>query len=93
MFQILSDMNEGIVFLSPDNKIKFQSPGTGFVDDVTLGATANMEEDDDIRETNLIQNINDIATYWERMLFTNGGRLELKNAFGSWCHGDGTRAI
>ena len=64
MFHVLSDLNDGIEFFSPDKKIKFQSPGTGFVDDVTLGATADMDDDDDVRELNLIGDINTIATYW-----------------------------
>ena len=81
MFQVLSDLNDGIVMSSPDGKIQFNSPGTGYVDDVTLGATANDEDADGEREENLIMNINTIAKYWEKMLFTNGGRLELKKCF------------
>ena len=63
---------------SPDEKIKLNSPETGYVDDVTLGATSNDEDVDVEREEYLIMNINTIATYWEKMLFTNGGRLELR---------------
>ena len=78
MFKVLSDINEGIGFFSPDKKVKFQSPGTGFVAYVTLGVTADMEDDVYITEINIIENINTIARYWEKMIFTNGGRLELK---------------
>ena len=62
MFQVLSDLNEGVIFFSPDGEVKFQSPGTGFVDDVTLGVTANLYYDGVEREEDLINNINLIAT-------------------------------
>ena len=81
MFQVLSDINDGIIFFSPNGEARFKSPGTGFVDDVTLGVTADMEDNEDVREDNLVKNINQIATYWEKMLYTNGGRLELKKCF------------
>ena len=81
MFQVLSDLNDGIIFFSPNGEVKFQSPGTGFVDDVTLGVTANLDYNGVEREEDLIRNINLIATYWEQMLNTNGGRLELKKCF------------
>ena len=68
-------------FFPPHGEVKFQSPGTGFVDDVTLGVTANLEYEGIEREEDLIHNINMIATCWEKMLHTNGGRLELKKCF------------
>jgi len=81
MFQVLSDLSDGIIFVSPDGETNFTSPGTGFVDDVTLGVTANDDDEDEDREQNVIVNITSIATYWEKMLYTNGGRLELKKCF------------
>ena len=85
-------LNDGVIFFSPDGEVKFQSPGIGFVDDVTLCVTANLDYEGSEREEDLIKNINLIATYWEQMLYTNGGRLELKKCFWilitwKWKHG------
>ena len=49
MFQVLSDLNDGIIFVSPDGETNFKSPGTGFVDDVTLGITENNDDSDEDR--------------------------------------------
>ena len=78
MFTVLTRLTTGYKFESPDGETVFESPGTGFVDDVTLGATANPSDNGTDRvTTNLVKNVNTIAATWEKMLFTNGGKLEL----------------
>ena len=81
MFEVLSKLTTGYQFKSPDGETNFESPGTGFVDDVTLGATANQHEERESKEASLITKINRIASCWEKMLHTNGGKLELSKCF------------
>ena len=82
MFTVLTRLTTGYKFESPDGETVFESPGTGFVDDVTLGATANPSDNGTDRvTTNLVKNINTIAATWEKVLFTNGGKLKLSKCF------------
>ena len=39
MFSVLVTLTKGMCFNAPDKHTTFTSPGTGFVDDVTLGVT------------------------------------------------------
>lgn len=74
-----------MVFQSPANKTVSQSPGLGYVDDVTLGcASDEVEVDNDnipghakLEEQVVIDQITDKGQRWERMLHTNGGLLKL----------------
>ena len=82
MFNVLEKLCTGIKLTSPDGTNTFSSVGTSFVDDSTLGATAPNESMDEKRsEGELVRHINNLATKWEKLLFTNGGRLELSKCF------------
>ena len=89
MFVVLESMCSGMGFTSPWRKLVFMSSGLGYVDDVTLGVTLDDEDisNDEIveagphEEARVIDKISEIGQIWEEMLYTNGGRLELKK-----CH-------
>ena len=78
MFDTLQKFYKGWLFSSPINETIFESPGVGYVDDVTLG-TCNKHHKE--TPTSLIRRINNIASFWEKLLHTNGGMLELKKCF------------
>ena len=78
MFDTIQKYCKGWIFSSPNQEVTFESPGVGYVDDVTLG-TCNKNEDE--TPQSLIQRINNIAAFWEKLLHTNGGMLELKKCF------------
>ena len=50
--------------------------GVGFVDDVTLGVTVDNPKDQIEDAKNAVSAM---GQYWERELFTTGGKLELPN--------------
>ena len=59
--------------------------GAGYVDDVTLGCTSTIECDNEsildsipAEETEVIRDVEDMGQKWEKMLFANGGLLELR---------------
>ena len=81
MFWTLEKHLPGWAFTSPDGLTTFDSPGTGFVDDVTLGASADETLEYEDQEEHLVGTISKIASYWEKMLHTNGGKLELSKCF------------
>ena len=89
MFLVMETMCRGMGFQSSWNKLMHTSPGLGYVDDVTLGCTLedeNIPNDEIIsksteEELKVVETITDMGQKWEEMLFTNGGRLELKK-----CH-------
>ena len=89
MFCVLETLCIGMGFSSPWGTLIHESCGLGYVDDVTLGCTADsgQVDNDDIiatvatEEIEVVQRISDMAQKWETMLHTNGGRLELKK-----CH-------
>ena len=65
MFWMLAPIKTGIFFTSPNRTTKFESPGTGFVDDVTLGATVKAETSNEATKIKLVKKINTIAGHWE----------------------------
>ena len=87
MFLVLETLCVGMRFQSPWG-VLYRSIGLGYVDDVTLGCTSSQKvKNDEVKaiceeeEREIIETISDIGQKWEEMLFTNGGRLELKK-----CH-------
>ena len=90
MFNVLDKVCKGIRFRSPDGNTTHKSTGLGYVDDVTLGATAGDEQEvtnDEVRETAMEEEekvhaaITITGQHWETMLHINGGLLELKKCF------------
>ena len=103
MFAVLETLSNGIHFTSPSGKASHKSPGMGFVDDVTLGCTLRnqnktnnaplLKEDVGHR---VLNQITKIAQHWEKMLYTDGGRLELSKCywiFISWNWVNGTAVL
>ena len=89
MFFVLDTMCSGMRFQSPWGGHKHQSNGLSYVDDVTLGCTAdddNVDNDDIVdvtgmEERQVIRDITYAGQVWESMLHTNGGLLELKKCY------------
>lgn len=89
MFKVLDKLCTGMRFSSPCGKVKHESTGLGYVDDVTLGTTADTidTDNDNIKgntekEENMVhKEITAIGQSWETMLHTNGGLLELKKCY------------
>ena len=85
MFFVLDKITHGIQFKSPRDDINHKSSGMGFVDDVTLGCTENnsietneeIQERDDEKRIRVCNQITEMAQHWEKMLYADGGRLEL----------------
>ena len=48
---------------------------------MTLGASVDESTEYEEQENQLVESINKIASYWEKMLHTNGGKLELSKCF------------
>ena len=76
-------------FQSPWGDKEYKSTGMGYVDDVTLACTTkkNSINNDEIKkssgleEQDVIEEITMMGQNWEKMLYTNGGRLELKKCY------------
>ena len=90
MFSVLDEICRGMTFSSPVGGGTYKSSGLGYVDDVTLGTTAkdNPEVNNDNlgtysanEESEVHKEISDIGQYWEMMLHTNGGLLELRKCY------------
>ena len=89
MFYVLDTLAYGICFKTPQGDVEHRSTGMGFVDDVTLGCTEKnpIKNNDDILETDndrtkkVCKQITSMAQHWEKMLFADGGRLELKKCY------------
>ena len=88
MFCVLDTLTHGMQFHSPSRKTKHKSPGMGFVDDVTLGCTNKFQNKTNDKEylnqdegTTVLQQITENAQHWEKMLYADGGRLELKKCY------------
>ena len=89
MFFVLDSLCKGMNFMSPNGKKHHKSTGLGYVDDVTLGCTADCltDNNDEIgqvseqEELNVTKSIINMGQKWENMLHTNGGLLELKKCY------------
>ena len=89
MFTVLDQVSGGFQFLSPNRETRHESNGMGFVDDVTLGCTENEDEVDnnaitereEYAERAVLHDITSMAQNWEKMLYTNGGLLELLKCY------------
>ena len=86
MFTVLDKLCKGMRFSSPFQDVSHVSTGLGYVDDVTLGTTADKVNNDndeirnnaDVEEQMVHREISKIGQTWEQMLHTNGGLLDLK---------------
>ena len=88
MFLVLDTLSYGLQFKSPDGKTTHKSPGMGFVDDVTLGCTYNNQNRSNDTNTlkkdvsnEVVKQITSSTHHWEKMLYTDGGRLELTKCY------------
>ena len=82
-------MCKGMRFSSLFQDVSHASTGLGYMDDVTLGTTADKVNNDndeirnnaDVEEQMVHREISKIGQTWEQMLHTNGGLLELKKCY------------
>ena len=89
MFFVLDSLCDRMRFKSPWGGELYKSNGLGYVDDVTLGCTADSEgvDNDNIEdvtvedEKKVIRDITYAGQVWETMLNTNSGLLELKKCY------------
>lgn len=89
MFKVLDNMCQGMSFVSPLSKKDHRSSGIGYIDDITLGATATSQHEDNDKilendEQEIIEvhrNISEMEQTWETMLHTNGGLLKLPKCY------------
>ena len=64
--------------------------GDAYIDDTALMATSNSHATNSTAaEVKLTAHVENITQYFERKLFSTGGRLNLKNVSGTWFPGDG----
>ena len=78
MMKAFDSVCNGITVQSPDGEIKHKSGCTGYVDDCNVitkstGGNCTIEEVQDM--------ITSDAQWWEKLLYTNGGKLELTKCF------------
>ena len=75
MFLVMDAVCKGMEFATPDGRKEYKSHGTGYVDDCTLGVTA--EEGEERDSAKVVTRLTENGQRWERLLYTNGGRLEV----------------
>ena len=93
MFFVLDKLTFGMLFSSPNGKIVHKSSGMSFVDDVTLVCTDEIPiinndeilENDTHRDKRVCAQITKMTQHWEKMLFADGGRLDLKKLLLDTC--------
>ena len=78
MLHALADKCNGITSCNPEKTMVHKSNGNGYVDDCNIMVQVDSAE---AREEEVLHNLRHDAQWWERCLFSNGGKLELSKCF------------
>ena len=90
MFFVMGTLVNGFQFTNPTRKSKYKSVGMGFVDDVTLGCTETVQNREKgiskidnitVSTQNVTSQIQDTVQTWEKLLYVDGGKLELSKCY------------
>jgi hypothetical protein len=83
----LGDSTPMMEFTAVSDNIQMRNPGEAFVDDSFLGCTSthnlqelSFHENQNLHKNSAIANLHTLAQKWERLLFTNGGALNLNKS-------------
>ena len=82
LLSLMKMKSQGVIITDPENTITVQQSSTGFVDDIThyniniLESLIKPEQPQTLQETTLI-----LAQWWENLLHSSGGKLELSKCF------------
>ena len=78
MLTVFATLCKGVKLQSPDGKTTHKSNGTGYVDDCNILV---VDKSKDTTQKKVETEMQHDAQWWERLLHTNGGKLELSKCF------------